>query len=329
MSQKTHPRLVGAFVLGAIALVLAAIVLLSSGNWFEPRSLFAVFFPGSVRGLNQGSAVTFRGVRIGEVKDVNAFISGRDDLPIQIEVVIEVRTRVVEAPEGAKRPFAAANAEELARELIARGVRARMLSQSLLTGQKYIELDFLPDQPARFSGMKRLHPELPTTPTAMEQLGDRAEAFFAKLAELPMDEMLDDLRTALQSLSRLLSSPELAGAVEEAHRTTRGLVPLVAEARETIADARRLVGALDGRVNAVGGEAETAMREMRDTLDQVRRTLETLDRLLARTDDARVGAAEALEELSRALRSLRQLVDLMQAHPEVLLQGKKPPEEKK
>ena len=54
MSQKTHPRAVGAFVLGAIALVLGAIVLLSSGNWFEPKSLFTVFFPGSVRGLNKG-----------------------------------------------------------------------------------------------------------------------------------------------------------------------------------------------------------------------------------------------------------------------------------
>ena len=113
MSVRAHPRAIGVFVLGAIALVLAAIVLLSSGNWFEPKSLFAVFFPGSVRGLNKGAPVTFRGVKIGEVKDVTAFLTGRDDPLIQIEVVIEIRTKVVEAPEGGSRPFAGASPDAM------------------------------------------------------------------------------------------------------------------------------------------------------------------------------------------------------------------------
>ena len=68
MSAKTHPRLVGAFVLGAVALVLAAIVLLSSGGLFQERPRFVVFFPGSVKGLQTGSQVTFRGVRVGAQK---------------------------------------------------------------------------------------------------------------------------------------------------------------------------------------------------------------------------------------------------------------------
>jgi paraquat-inducible protein B len=163
VSQKTHPRAVGAFVLGAIALVLGAIVLLSSGNWFEPKSRFTVFFPGSVRGLNKGAPVTFRGVRIGEVKEVTAFLTGREDPLIQIEAVIEVRTNVVESPAGMARPFDGMTPAELAAALIARGARARLLSQSLLTGQKYIDLDFLPEEPARLAGIERLHPELPTT----------------------------------------------------------------------------------------------------------------------------------------------------------------------
>ncbi len=200
MSQKTHPRAVGVFVLGAIALVLAAIVLLSSGNWFEPKSMFTVFFPGSVRGLNKGAAVTFRGVKIGEVKDVTAFLTGQDQPPIQIEVVIEIRTNVVEVPEGVARPFAGADPDSLARGLIERGVRARMMSQSMLTGQKYIDLDFLPKEPARLAGLRRNYPELPTTPTAMERLEDRADDFFDKLADLPLDQALEDLRKALQSL---------------------------------------------------------------------------------------------------------------------------------
>ncbi len=56
----------------------------------------------------------------------------------------------------------------------------------------------------------------------MEKLGERAETFFAKLAELPMDEMLEDVRKALQSLREVLSSPDLKGALAGAHRAADG-----------------------------------------------------------------------------------------------------------
>ena len=77
MSARTHPRLVGAFVLGAVALLLAAIAALTSGDWLAAKERFTVFFPGSVRGLNPGAAVTFRGIKVGEVKGVTPFLTGR------------------------------------------------------------------------------------------------------------------------------------------------------------------------------------------------------------------------------------------------------------
>jgi paraquat-inducible protein B len=328
VSRKTHPRAVGAFVLGAIALVLAAIVLLSSGNWFEPKSRFTVFFPGSVRGLNKGAPVTFRGVRIGEVKEVTAFLTGREDPLIQIEAVIEVRTNVVESPAGMARPFDGMTPAELAAALIARGARARLLSQSLLTGQKYIDLDFLPEEPARLAGIERLHPELPTTPTGMEKLGDQAETFFAKLAELPLDQMLEDLRGALQSLREVLASRELKGAIAGAQRATRSLEPTLADARIAIADARALIRELDGRVKGFGGDSEATLREMRETLDLARKTLETLERTLSGADEARIRGGATLDELERAMKAIRNLVDYIQTHPEAMLQGKPQSKEK-
>ena len=56
MRVRAHPRLVGAFVLGAIAILLVAIALLSSEGWFERKDRFSVYFPGSVKGLNRGAA---------------------------------------------------------------------------------------------------------------------------------------------------------------------------------------------------------------------------------------------------------------------------------
>jgi paraquat-inducible protein B len=320
---------VGAFVLGALFLVLAAVVLLSTGGWFESKRKFTVFFPGSVRGLNQGAPVTFRGVKIGEVKDVSAFLTGKDDQPVQIEVVIEVRTDLVEAPPGQPRPFSGMSSETFAKELLQRGVRARLLSGSLLTGQKYIELDFLPREPARFVGLGRRHPELPSTPTAMEKLGDRAEDVFEKLAELPLDQMLEDLRTSLQSLREVLDSPDLKGAMAGTRRSTEALEPALKDAREAIADARALVKQIDGQAQGISTDARRTMEEARQALEQSRRSMERLNNAVAGAEDTRVTAAETLEQLSQTLKALRNLVDYIQTHPESVVLGKPKREEEK
>jgi paraquat-inducible protein B len=322
VSAKAHPRAVGVFVLGAVFLVLAAIVLLSSGNWFEPRHRFTVFFPGSVRGLNQGAPVTFRGVRVGEVKDVNAFLTGKSDTPIQIEVVIEVRTNVVESAEGQSRPLAAVTSQELAKALIDLGVRARMLSQSMLTGQRYIDLDFMPKTPARFASITRRYPELPTTPTSMDKLSVQAEVFFDKLADLPLDQMLEDVRKALQSLREVLSSPDLRGAMAGAHRATRRLDPALQEARTAIAEARVLIANMDRRMTGLGGDTEATLKHMREVFEKTRQSLDSLDRTLSGADDTRLRATQTLEELELAMKAIRNLVEYIQTHPEAMVQGK-------
>src|SRR5262249_40907333 len=161
---------------------------------------------------------------------------------------------------------------------------------------------FLPKSPARFAGASRRYPELPTTPTSMEKLSDQAEVLVAKLAELPLDQMLEDVRGALQSLREVLSSPDLKGAIAGAHRVTRSMEPAVQDARTAIADARVLIGNLDGRVSGLGGDTQTAIKELRDTFARTRESLDALDRTLSVTDDTRLQATETLEELDRAMK---------------------------
>lgn len=329
MSARNHPRIVGAFVLGAVAIVLAAIVLLSSGGWFKPRDRFSIYFPGSVKGLSQGSAITFRGIKVGEVTDVTAFLTGKPDPLVQIEVVFEVRARVVEVPQGVSNPFRSLSTAAFAKVLIDRGLRARMMSQSLLTGQKYIELDFLPEEPARFGGLNPLYPELPTTPTPMEKLTGRLEDFTAKVAELPLDQMLEDVRGALQNLRELLQSPAVKGSFTNADRAMRTLQPALEEARVAIADTRALIKNLDAQVKDTGGEVQQTMREVRETLDHAEQTLGTLGETLEGTDQTQLTATGALDELSRTLKALRNLVDYIQTHPEAVVLGKQRAKEKK
>ena len=204
-----------------------------------------------------------------------------------------------------------------------------MLSQSLLTGQKYIDLDFLPKEPARVSGLRRRHPELPTTPTGMEKLSDQAEQFFDKLADLPLDQMLEDLRKALQSLREVLSSPDLKGTLAGTHRASLALEPAIGDARLAIADARKLLQNVDAQADGLGGDTKHTLSETRAALDATRRALESLERTLTGADHMRVQTAETLEELSRVMKAIRNLVDYIQTHPEAIVQGKPQAKEKK
>jgi paraquat-inducible protein B len=328
VSAKTHPRLVGVFVLGAIALVLAAVVLLSSADWFVQKNHFAVFFPGSVKGLDKGAPVTFRGVKVGEVKEVTAFLTGKDPL-IQIEVVIETRGNVVQAEEGGARPFARLTNEGLAEELIKRGIRARMLSASMLTGQRYIDLDFLPKEPARLAGISRRYPELPTTPTALEKMSEKAGQFFDKLAELPLDQMLEDVRKALQSLRELLESPDIRGALRGARRSMEALEPALVDARAALKDADTLVKQLSGEVDSTGREVRVTLADARKTLERAQQAVERLQRTLQGTDQAQVEATRTLAELSQTLAVMRNLAEYIQTHPEAVVIGKPKAEEQK
>lgn len=329
MSARNHPRLVGLFVLGAIVLVLGAIVFLTSGGWFERRSHFAVFFPGSLSGLNKGAPVTFRGVRVGEVSSVTPFVTGKADVPIQIEVVIEIYRNVVEAPEGGPDPYKSTSDAELAKVLIDNGIRARLASVSLLTGQKSIDLDFMPNQPARFAGLSRKYPELPTTPTALEKLGERFEKLSDKLAELPLDQMLEDVRQAIKAVRELVQSEDLRETFAGARRSAQALEPLLLDARKGVADLRTTLRHVDGETTQTASELRRTLAEARARAEQLEGTLETVEATVRGADDARVEATRTLDELEQALRALRHLVDYIETHPEAVIQGKEKAEEKR
>jgi len=329
VSARTHPRLVGAFVLAAVALLLAAVVYLTSGGWFQPRDRFAVFFPGSLSGLGPGSPVSFRGVRIGQVTSVTPFQTVNPAEPIQIEVVLELYGDVVEVPEGVVNPYADLSNDELAHVLIERGIRARLVSVSLLTGQRAIDFDFDPDSEARFAGLSRRHPELPTTPTALERLSARFEEFSEKLAELPLDEMLDDVRNAITAVRDILESEDLRDAFAGAKRSAQALEPLLLDTRNAVVDVHDTLKTLDVEATRTSAELRQTLAEARERLERLQRTIDTVDGALQGADDTRIQAARAFDELQRTMKALGNLVEYIQTHPEAVLQGKESAEEEK
>lgn len=330
MSARTHPRTVGVFVMGALAVLLAAIVGLSSGAWFARRDRFALYFPGSVRGLDKGSAVTFRGVKVGEVYDVSAILTGQPDPLIQIEVIVEILGNLVEVPEGQTVPAAfarSAKPEEFARALVERGVRARLKSASFVTGQKYIDLDFLPGDPARFAGLRPRYPELPTSPTSLEKLGDRAEDILESLAELPLEQMMDDLGKTLRAAREVFESRELQHGFAAVGATARKMETTLTRVEAALQEAEATLGALRGEVGPTADEARQTLRGFRQTATRADESLDVFAGTLRSHDDTRLTALRALGELTRTMQALRNLAEYLETHPEALLAGKQNPKE--
>jgi paraquat-inducible protein B len=325
VSARTHERAIGLFVLGAVALVLAAVVALSAGNWLARRDRFTLYFPGSVKGLENGAPVTFRGVKVGTVREVKAILTDRPEALIQIEVVIDIEHTVVEVPPGENVPpdlATSASPEAFARALLDRGIRARLLSASFLTGQKYIDLDFLPREPARFAGLRRRYPELPTSPTVMEKIGGRMEAIVANLAELPVDQMLDDVRKALQATRELLESRDVRNTLASANRGARRMETTLAQLQTTLGTADATLVALRSEAAPTADEARQTLRGFRQAASRAEESLDAVTGTLRGADDTRLTATQALEELTHTMQALRNLVDYLQTHPEAVVLGK-------
>ena len=108
MSKQANPVAIGGFVLGALALIVLAILVLSSGTLFRAKTQVVSFFPGTIQGLTVGSPVEFQGVQVGEVTKIRLDYHPSEDqflIPVRYEiwqdsVTVEGITRLLEDDEG-------------------------------------------------------------------------------------------------------------------------------------------------------------------------------------------------------------------------------------
>ena len=125
MSKPANKALIGGFVVGAIALIVAGILIFGSGRFLGKTYKFVMYFDGSVKGLNVGSSVVFRGVKIGTVTDILLRYDPAD-MSIKIPVIIEIEPDRVDVIGGPPRER---DVERTLGELIERGLKARLQMQ--------------------------------------------------------------------------------------------------------------------------------------------------------------------------------------------------------
>ncbi len=344
MSRKASPTAIGGFVLGAIVLVAVGIGFLGSGRLFSETVTYVLYFESSLKGLNIGAPVLFRGVRVGTVTDIVVHYHTADqrvDIPVYVELESRRVTRIGESRE---RPADIQG-------MIERGLRGQLVMQSFVTGLLSIELDFHPDTPLRLVRGEERYPELPTIPAPLEE-------FARTLQNLPFDEMVADLRRTVQGIDELVRSQELRKAIESLDKAVQDFGTLVRHVDEKLDPVVGSVSAASDEVRSTfktaGERIVTLEKSLNDTLTVYRqlatdiiaqvdpfatRFLQTAESAQAALEQARktLAAAEtiaapqsplhdrlvtALEELSAAARAIRLLADSLERNPEALLRGK-------
>ena len=187
------------------------------------KERFLLYFGGSVRGLSIGAPVELRGIKVGQVLDIQLQLNA-DTARFQIPVLVEIEPeRIVVVGDGSG--LSAGNAVD---RLVERGLRAQLRSGSLITGQRYVELDFHPMDPPQTVWQGGDFRIFPTVPAELDAIADKANAILDTVAALPLAQIGTDLRDAIGGAKAVLASRELMGAVKGLDLTLKQVRQVVA-----------------------------------------------------------------------------------------------------
>jgi len=319
MSRRVSPTLIGAFVAGAVALGIVAVIAFGSGRYFRKTYDFVLYFSSSVNGLRAGAPVKFRGVEVGSVKDILLQLE-LDSQMQHTPVIIEIDPQKIISQGGAATIL---NDPRLLQQAIDQGMRGQLQLESFVTGLLFVGFDFFPGSPATYVHQpgtgKYRYRELPTQPTSMEKARDAVSQILAKLADTDFEGFIDSATQAVSGLNQLVSSPELKGAVRSLNQVTRQL-------GEAAAHVSTLATTLDGNVTVLAGdlrltsaEARTAIKQFAEAVRQTQATINDSPTLYQLN--------RSLQEVAGAARSLRLLTSYLEENPRALLFGKPPSKE--
>ncbi|NNL77720.1 MAG: MCE family protein [Desulfobacterales bacterium] len=350
MSKQANKTAIGVFVVGAVAMIIVAIVIFGSGKFFTKTEIYVAYFQGSVKGLRIGAPVVFRGVKVGEVTDI-LIHANLQDLSIEIPVVFQIE------PERFSE-LAAANRgrRKMVDNLIKRGLRAQLQMQSLVTGQLVINLDFDPDEPVRLLGkvgkdFGKDVLEVPTIQTSMQMLEKTME-------EVPLEDLARSIQNSLNGIERIVNSPEITksltylrqtlkdvrnlvrhvdekidplfGDVQQTLKKVQTLVgdvdrqvdPLATSLTQTSDDARKLLNNVNRRVEPIQTDLAKTTANLRAALEAAEETLGSVDEMVSENSEFRYQIDIFLRELSFAARSFRSFADYLERNPDALIRGK-------
>jgi paraquat-inducible protein B len=299
MSLRANPVVIGAFVVGAVVLLLVALLVWGGSNLFRAKLNYVVFFDSAVTGLNKGAPVLARGVKIGEVKDIQLHW-GRHGV-VGVYITLE--------PDALKGTAKGGPAQEIERIVREEGVRVQLRMQSFVTGVLYVAFDTWPGSPLVLRGLDPKVPELPTVPTDIEVWTAKLEKFATALEKVPLDHIAQTVSSVLDEVNVIVKSKD----THEIFRSANG----------ALVDARKLVGRLDLQIDPLFAEVKSTLGRLDTAIDAAQKLVVNvdgrIDPLASQVDGTLKTAQGALSDARPLIQDLRQLVTKIDAQADPLL----------
>jgi paraquat-inducible protein B len=168
MAKQANRMMIGGFVVIAVIILAASLVVFGSGKFFKKTNEYVLYFDGSVKGLSVGAPVLFQGVQVGAVTSIS-IQADMDTSKVDIPVIVEIEPERFVTESGQHAESDEELREQITR-LIEAGMRAVLEMQSFITGQLMIEVDFHPDTPVNLRNIDKDHLEIPTIPSTTQRL---------------------------------------------------------------------------------------------------------------------------------------------------------------
>jgi paraquat-inducible protein B len=268
---------------------------------------YEMIVDGSVRGLSIGAPVEYRGIQVGVVRDIQVR-RDRATGKLQIGVVFAIEPARLQASSDYDPNIDTATIQKNIERFVEQGLRASLQSGNLLTGQLYVDLNFYPaeagKQQVAYGGE---YPVFPSIPSTMDQFQTTAQDLLAKLKKLPLDQIADELLGTVKGANHLINTPAWAD-------TVRTLDTTLKELQNTLKDLQKISRSLDQHLTPLVSEVEQSLKSARQTLE-----------LVEPGAPMTVDLANTLESLAGAARSISELANYLQRHPEALIYGKAGP----
>ena len=298
---------------------------------YTKKIKFIMFFDSSIRGLNLGAPVEFKGIKVGSVLDMRLEFDN-DSTSFRIPVLIEIEPqRIIE-----RRVQGGVPSHQALKKLVERGLRARLQTGSLLTSQLFIELDMHPGSPVNLSGSDTPFPELPTLPTSnFGAITQSAEELLAKLNKVDIEEvtsvLVDTIKTAnktihsadgaINSASALIEDPAILETIENVRIALENFKKVTqSEAIEDIRVSLKSFKSIMAKIDK--SNIQEAIDAGHLTLESLSQTLDKTSRVMEANSPIQYNLIELTREFEETARAIRSLVETLERNPQELIFGK-------
>ncbi len=332
--------MIGVFVVLSCLLFVIAIIIFGGNKLFEKENIVIAYFDGSLKGLSIGAPVTYRGVSIGQVKNIQIHIqkNGDSNKKVIIPVLIALTAGQSIMVDDSDRP-SKNGANDFLEAMCEQGLRAKLKMQSLVTGKLYIDLAFYENTTPVYRDQTGKYLEIPTLPSEGYQFSRLVENINFEELYSKILNTFTSLESLTANLAKTLDNEKTQGLVDELSIATASLNSILSKTDKNISPILEKMDSSFGHIDDLAGNADQMLTsydaKLHPLIDEMTTLITHFDTTLQQADQVFQQAAktlkpssplyfrlsEAMLQLKKTLGSIENLSDFLYRNPNALILG--------